>query len=147
MLTKVERGSVPLPGNVSGMGVLPEYFNKHDIPVTYTDGTPGITCHVATNGQRFALSNLIGRQFNWNSVILDQVSYVDPDGNVKIFDIPKPEAVKITLNKEFTLGYVTKLNNLRWGFNLHINIASGMGQLVTDSGSPIIGAGFHFTNT
>lgn len=144
MLTKIERGSVPLAGQASGMGVLPEHFNKNDVTVTYTDGTIGNTCHVSTNGQYFSLTNLIGGPVKWNAVVFDQISYVDKNGDVAIYDIPEHKAVEITDQKVFTLGYVSKINDLRWGFNL--NIESGRGQLVVDQGSPIIGVGFHFTN-
>jgi len=144
MLINLERGSVPLGGHASSMGVLPAEFNKRDVPVTFKDGTKGNTCHVATNGQKFSVAQLLGGANPYNGIVLDQISYIDAGGNVQIFDIPEALPVPYKDRENFTLGYVTKLNGLRWGFNFHYESKSGRGQLVKDPGSPIIGACFHF---
>lgn len=146
MLTNVERGSIPLGGHASSMGVLPEEFNNRDVPVSYTDGSVGNACHIAANGQFFSLKQLVGGVNRFNAIVIDEVSYVDTDGDVKIFEVPEAEPTKYLNGKEFTLGYVTKLNNLRWGFNFHYDPVTGRGQIVKDPGSPIIGVCFHLTN-
>lgn len=147
MFTRLPKGSVPLPGHASGMGVLPEYFHKNDIKVTYEDGSLGKSCHVSTNGQYFSLAQLIGQPFTWNSIILEQVSYVDLDGVTQFYDLPDAEPVNMLEDSKFTLGAVSKFNNLRWGFNFHYDKKTGRGQLVTDPGSPIVGVFFRFVNT
>lgn len=136
-----------MPGHASGMGVLPEHFHKHDLAITYVDGTPGKSCHVATNGQYFNLSQLIGQPFNWNSIILEQVSYVDQNGVTQFYDLPTADPVNMLKAQPFTIGAVSKFNGLRWGFNFHYDKGTGRGQLVTDPGSPIVGVFFRFTNT
>lgn len=147
MYNNLPRGSVPLPGHASGMGVLPEYFHKHDIIVTYEDGKEGKSCHVSTNGQYFSLETLIGQPFTWNSIILEQVSYVDQNGDTQFYDLPDAEPVNMLEDPTFTLGAVSKFNGLRWGFNFHFDKKTGRGQLVTDPGSPIVGVFFRFVNT
>ncbi|ARV77026.1 hypothetical protein PHABIO_395 [Pseudomonas phage Phabio] len=146
MLNKVERGSVPLGGHAASMGVLPELCNDHNVQVSYKDGTTGIASHVATNGQYFSLERLLGGSVNFDHIVLDEISYVDSTGALAIYQIPESAPVPFKTGRVFTLGYVTKLNGLRWGFNFEYDPVNGRGQLVSDPGSPIIGACFHFVN-
>lgn len=142
----VDRGSVPLGGHAASMGVLHEQCNDLNIPVKYKDGTTGITCHVATNGQYFSMEKIIGGNDTFNGIVLNEIAYIDSDGKVQSYKIPESAAVVYKTGRAFTLGYVTKLNNLRWGFNFDYDPKTGRGQLVADPGSPIIGANFYLVN-
>lgn len=142
----VDRGSVPLGGHSASMGVLHEQCNDLNIPVKYKDGTAGVTCHVATNGQYFSLEKITGAANTFDGIVLDEVAYLDSEGNVKVYLIPESAPVPYKTGRPFTLGYVTKLNDLRWGFNFDYDPKTGRGQLTADPGSPIIGANFHFVN-
>lgn len=146
MAIKVERGSVPLGGAAASMGVLPEEFNCRDVTVSYTDGSVGKACHVATNGQYFSMIELTKSAVPFDSIVFDEVSYKGIDGELKIFAIPPADPVPFKTGKSFTLGYVTKLNGKRWGFNFNYDPKTGRGQFVKDPGSPIVGVYFHLVN-
>lgn len=147
MLVNIERGSVPLGGHAASLGVLPELCNNLDVPVTYKDGTKGICCHIAANGAKFPLAVVMGGQLLFNSITFKQISYMGPDGDVLTHDIKKPLAVNFTHTTKFTLGFVTKLNGLRWGFNFEYSTTTGIASFINDRDSPIIGVCFHLENT
>lgn len=145
MFSKMKRGSVPLGGYAASMGVLPEEFNKVNIPVKYTDGTIGTTCHVAANGQFFLMSRLMGGDDTFNGIKLAQISYLNEEGVLTFKEIKGSTDVVFKTGSDFTVGYTSKINNLRWGITFNYCHKTKRAQIVKDCGSPIVGLGFYLT--
>lgn len=134
------QGSVPNLGTCLNIGVLPNYFQRNYIEINCVDGSVKKTGHIASDGRRFNWRTAYNSDHKWEYLHFLQFSYLDEDGNTKIIDVEPRNPHLINHGPELTkVGYVTKINGLRWGVVVHFNYQSGDMQIISDEGSPIIG--------
>lgn len=133
-------------------GSFPIFRNEVDTPLLQHPQVPlqtvrtetgvALTAPLRADGTSFNLYNLYNKPKSPNNKIhMTKVYYVDPEHNVQSLDIPNSSPVVLDSQgaKELVIGYVSKINNLRWGFNVYINVNTGMSRIEVDHESPIIG--------
>lgn len=67
-----------------------------------------------------------------------KLSYKDESGTKQ--DFPIDQSPVLVNSPDFVIGYVTKLNDKRWGFELYLK--GGKVYLDTDKGSPVLSVEF-----
>jgi hypothetical protein len=86
-----------------------------------------------------------------SKLYLKELAYVDDGDNLKIHPLNKMAVIELS-DKAYNVGnerivktgFVTKLNGLRWGFNLEFNINTGLCKITSDKESPVVGLKLHF---
>ena len=71
-------------------------------------------------------------------IIVDEITYKDPFGNVVKMD-KHIEFIIHEAMEDYNWGFSTKINNLRWGCNIKYNARTGEIEITKDFESPILG--------
>lgn len=143
MFTCSNKDSVPSPAGCLKAGVFVNHFMQNPASVTLKDGTEVKTCHIQTNGTRFNVQEAFGKTTPWNYIWIRQFSYLDPEGNIQVIDVKPKRPHYADRNMPTTqCAHVTKINGLRWGVTIKVNLLKGDFQVIGDQGSPIVGCLF-----
>lgn len=143
MFTCSNKDSLPSPAACLKAGVFVNDLINTPISVELKDGTPVKTCHITTNGTRFNVVDAFEKTTPWNYIWIKQLSYLDADGNPQIVDVsPKRPHLIDRYLPNTQCGITTKINGLRWGVTIKVNLMKNDFQVVADHGSPIIGCLF-----
>lgn len=136
----IKAGCVPRPGSALAANVLPEYFQRNDLKVTLDTGEVVESCHLISDGRRFNFRGVYDNQLDWNYLYITQFSYIDDKGETQIVEVEPRNPHPIDKGNGSTyFGYVTKVNDKRWGVLVSLNWKSGSMQITADEGSPITG--------
>lgn len=123
-------------------------FAVHDrMPFTkveFEDGTSVLSSYVAANGKVFDIFGLCGTDGSTvRKLAIKEIAYVDDGDNLKFHEVQSHQPVEIPQgDRNWQFGFVTKLENLRWGVNILVDGETGETRIHADRESPIIGLKF-----
>ena len=134
--------SLPKPANCYNLNILHEHFQRNDVEIMLGNGVTEKTTHIVADGRQFNFYDAYGTQEDWNFILIRELSYLDASGDVQTVQVNQRNPHPIESMGDTHCGYVTKINDKRWGVNITLNLGSGKTSIITDDGSPIIGCLF-----
>lgn len=135
--------SLPKPGACCNLNILHPWFQRNEVEVTLADNTVERTVHILSDGRQFDFRKAFGTNEGWKYIYIRELSYLDEDGNHQIIKVsPRNPHLINRVGGVTNVGYVTKVNGLRWGVNIFLDWQSGVTQIVADEESPITGCMF-----
>lgn len=139
--SKIE--SLPNRSGAMNSGALVNYFIANPVKVELTDGTMVDTCHLMADGRRFDIAQVFPGMDVWNYIYIKQFSFYDDVGNLQVVDVlPKHPHLVDHATPTTQCAHVTKINGLRWGVTIKVDLVKGCIQIIGDQDSPIIGCLF-----
>lgn len=141
-MSEYKKGGVPL---LQVLKANKAHVDCPEIPVkrvVLNDGTAVLSGYVKP-GVSFNIWSVCGSKA-LKGIVLESLVFRNSEGKIEYLEIRKTEPVTIR-GSNFTTGYVTKINNLRWGFQVEINEISGTTMIKVDPNSPVIGVSFYLT--
>jgi len=136
-------GCVPDLAAAMRVNMIPPHFQRNPVMVELDDTQLVKSCHLHADGRRFNFRDVYGTPTDkeWEYAYLTQLSYTAEDGSTQIAEVEprNPHIIEKGFGTTF-FGYVTKVNEKRWGVMVHLNWRTGDTQIIPDQGSPIIGA-------
>lgn len=136
-------GCVPDWASSVLLNIAPVYFQRTPITVELDDARNIFSSHLHADGRCFNFRDVYGKVVgkDWEYLYITQLSYLAKDGSIQIAEVSPRNPHLIEKGHGDTLfGYVTKINNKRWGVTVRLNWQTGVTQIVSDEGSPVIGA-------
>lgn len=111
--------------------------------VVHPDGVRKMTGYVRVGNAPINLYTLCQNNGQFRELVIEEIAYIDEGDNLRTFVMTKM-APTVLDKKDIRVGFVTKLCNLRWGFNLVMNTVTGVATLKGDPDSPIVGLKLRF---
>lgn len=136
-------GCVPDMSAAMRANMIPPHFQRNPVMVELDDAQLVKSCHLHTDGRKFDFRQVYGEPVGkeWEYLFITQLSYTAEDGSTQIVEVDPRNPHIINKTKVITqLGYVTGINGKRWGIHVQLNWQTGITQIITDEGSPIVGA-------
>lgn len=153
MSNKLRAGQFP----VLQRGINDNLFVRHQqsMPerIELPSGEKAETGYVkVTNGQKIDIYALCQNDGKSKTLSIRSLVYIDEGDNLCVHEIKKMAPIELgdpayvsKTGAKITVGYVSKLCGLRWGFTLHLNPVTGEFDVETDIESPVVGIKIQFS--
>lgn len=143
MVTEMQPGTFPVLDRGNNQAMFVQHSQAVPQHVVLPDGVRKMTGYVGVSNASIDLYALCQNSGQFRELVIEEIAYIDAGDNLKKFVMTKM-APTVLDKKDIRVGFVTKLCDLRWGFNLTMDTKTGKATIAVDAESPIVGVKLRF---